>query len=447
MATEFALIPENAFFLAADGSLASGFQLFVYTAGSSTKATTHRDSDGLVANTNPIVLDSLGQTPYGCYVASGTYKTILASATDTDPPATAIRTRDNITARNDTGDAAEWVAGPVATYIGATSFSLVGDQTSIFHVGRRIKATDSSGTDYGAITATAYSSLTTVTVAMDGVSALDSGLSAVSYASLSAVNPSLPATVSFTTVSGNLTNCTGFPGKNALINGGFTLNQRAYVSGATLASTAYGHDRWKAGSGGGDYSFTQLNSDTTITIASGKTLIQVVEDKNVQGTSYVLSWTGTAQARYAVNSATPTGSYAASPILITGQTAGTTMSVEFNAGTLGKAQLEVGAVASTFEIRSFGTELALCQRYYYAGPILSYGYPSPSSGGYAAWQRSDYKVTMRAAATVVATYSSYSNVASFNAGSRTADYFSDQIVSTAQSNVQWNMSYTATAEL
>ena len=156
-----------------------------------------------------------------------------------------------------------------------------------------------------------------------------------------------------------------FAYKNLLIDAGFTINQRGYVSAATLASGAYGHDRWKAGASGGNYSFTQLASNTQITIASGKSLIQVVEDKNVSGTSYVLSWTGTAQARYAVNSATPAGSYAASPIVITGQTAGTTMSVEFNTGTLSKPQLELGAVATSFDQRAYSQELAMCQRYYY----------------------------------------------------------------------------------
>lgn len=156
--------------------------------------------------------------------------------------------------------------------------------------------------------------------------------------------------------------------RNVLINAGFTVNQRAYASAATLASGAYGHDRWKAGASGGDYSFTQLASNTQITIASNKTLIQVIEDKNVQATSYVLSWTGTALARYAVNSATPAGSYAASPIVITGQTVGTVMSIEFgngaSAGTLGTVQLEAGAVATSFERRPYSVELDMCKRYY-----------------------------------------------------------------------------------
>ena len=157
----------------------------------------------------------------------------------------------------------------------------------------------------------------------------------------------------------------GLNGRNVLINGGFTINQRGYVSSSALAAGSYGHDRWKAGASGGDYSFTQLNSNTQITITAAKTLIQVVEDKNVHSSSYVLSWTGTAQARYAVNSATPAGAYAASPIVITGQTAGSTMSVEFNAGTLSKAQLESGATASVFEYRHYSKELERCQRYYF----------------------------------------------------------------------------------
>lgn len=200
-----------------------------------------------------------------------------------------------------------------------------------------------------------------------------------------------------------LTSVNGGPfAKNVIHNGGFTVNQRGYASAATLASGAYGHDRWKAGSGGGDYSFTQLASNTTVTIASGKSLIQVIEDKNVQYTSYVLSWTGSAQARYAVNGATPAGSYASSPILITGQNVGTVMSVEFNAGTLGNVQLEPGSTATPFEMRPYQTELALCQRYLPAfvgssGHMLGSGYVYSTGGGvYTALVFAPFKTTPRA---------------------------------------------------
>ncbi len=159
----------------------------------------------------------------------------------------------------------------------------------------------------------------------------------------------------------------GVMGRNVIINGDFRINERGYVSAATLAAGAYGHDRWKAGSAGGNYSFTQLKSSTTITIAASKTLIQVIEDANVVGGNYVLSWTGTCQARTGINSATPSGAYAASPILITGQTAGTVMSVEFgngaSAGTLGTVQLEAGTVATPFEFTPLASELVKSQRY------------------------------------------------------------------------------------
>jgi len=157
---------------------------------------------------------------------------------------------------------------------------------------------------------------------------------------------------------------TAFGSRNKVINGGFTINQRGYVSAAVLAAGAFGHDRWKAGASGGDYSFTQIASNTQITIAASKSLIQVIEDKNVSNTSYMLSWTGTAQARYGVNSATPSGAYASSPILITGQTVGTVMSIEFNTGTLGTVQLEPGTVITPFGTRLITDELELCQRYY-----------------------------------------------------------------------------------
>lgn len=195
MPTVFALLSDlKPHWLDSAGDPASGFQLFVYTAGSSTKVTTYKDSDGAVANTNPIILDSRGEPPSGIYVPTGTYKLVLASDTDTDPPASAIWTRDNITATNDVaaGSLSEWVAsGLTPTQTSATTFTLVGDQTTEFHVGRRLKSTNSGGTIYSTISASSYSDPnTTVTVVNDSGS-LDSGLSDVSYGLLSADNPSV----------------------------------------------------------------------------------------------------------------------------------------------------------------------------------------------------------------------------------------------------------------
>lgn len=191
--------------------------------------------------------------------------------------------------------------------------------------------------------------------------------------------------------------------RNLIINGNFVVNERVYVSSAVLASGSYGHDRWKAGASGGDYSFTQLPNSTTITIASGKSLIQVIEDKMVEGGSYVLSWTGTAQARYAINSATPAGSYAASPITIAGQNAGTTMSVEFNTGTLDEVMLAPGTVAAPFERESYLHTLQKCLRYYArlgAGAQAEIEVRGTGTAGDALHSYVPFKVPMRATPTM-----------------------------------------------
>jgi hypothetical protein len=235
--------------------------------------------------------------------------------------------------------------------------------------------------------------------------------------------------------------------KNLLINAGFVINNgnagTPYVSAAALAAGATGHECWKAGSGGGDYSFTQLKSNTQITIASSKTLIQVIEDVNVQGTAYVLSWTGTAQARYAVNSAIPAGSYAASPILITGQTVGTTMSVEFNTGTLKNPQLEQGAIVTNFDYRDFNRELLNTQRYFFFhnkttvlyGTVLASAallYCAPVS----------FPVQMRATPTVTTNISSANGYASaygpLNASPTGFDYYMQTTTTGNYATATWS---------
>ncbi len=58
---------------------------------------------------------------------------------------------------------------------------------------------------------------------------------------------------------------------NFLINSDFQINQRVFGGGA-LAASVYGHDRWKAATGGANYSV----SGYTITLASGE-IEQIVE--------------------------------------------------------------------------------------------------------------------------------------------------------------------------
>lgn len=180
----------NGYSFLINGAPANGAKLFIYTAGSTTKATTYSDSAGTVPNTNPIVLNARGESANAIWINAGTYKFVLAPSTDSDPPVSPVWTIDNVVGINDTSTAVtEWVAGPTPTYVSATQFTLVGDQTVLFHVNRRMKLTVGAGTVYEKITAVAYTTLTTVTL-NSGV--LDSGLSAVEYSRLSATNPSVP---------------------------------------------------------------------------------------------------------------------------------------------------------------------------------------------------------------------------------------------------------------
>jgi hypothetical protein len=178
------------------GDPRSGAKLFTYLAGTSTKVTTYQESTGVTPHTNPIVLNANGLPPAPIWLTTGsTYKFVLAPSGDTDPPASAILTIDNISAVNDTAAAAtstEWTAsGMTPTQTGATTFTVAGDQTTVLHVGRRLKTTNTGGTVYATIIRSVFTSLTTVTVLTDSGS-LDSGLSAFSYGIASADNTSLP---------------------------------------------------------------------------------------------------------------------------------------------------------------------------------------------------------------------------------------------------------------
>lgn len=180
-------------------------------------------------------------------------------------------------------------------------------------------------------------------------------------------------------------NATAF--KNRLIDAGFIINQRGYTSGTSLASGSYGHDRWKGGGSGGTYTFTQGSAGVpiSITITAGS-IQQVIEGCNMpEGGTYVLSWTGTAQARF------NGGTYGSSPLAVTSITAGANTTIEFNTGTLSYPQLEVGSTATSFDYRPYGTELALCQRYYETG-ITGSGSRNSDNYGVSAGQ---YKVTKR----------------------------------------------------
>lgn len=211
------------------------------------------------------------------------------------------------------------------------------------------------------------------------------------------------------------TNQFGF--RNKIINGDFRINQRAYTSASNLASGSYGFDRWKSTFTNTTLTFTSAPQGQMVTINSGGSVEQVIERENMPAGTYVLSWTGTATGRVYNTGATPP-SYAASPILVT-LDGSANVEVEFTASggtrTLQNVQLEPGNVASAFEQRPIGTELALCQRYYvrFSGPSNYTPYGMGSTAGTTSIRvLVNLPITMRVPPNLI----DFSNLASGQAG-------------------------------
>jgi hypothetical protein len=172
---------------------------------------------------------------------------------------------------------------------------------------------------------------------------------------------------------------------NILINSNFVVNQRSYTSGSALSSGAYGVDRWKSTSNNSSMTFTYSVNGYPVTINSGGSFAQVIEQTNIPGSgSYTLSWSGTATGRV-YNSGATAPSYAASPVTVTlDGTANVVVEFEATGGTktLEKVQLEKGTSATNWRLQSNGyeAELAKCQRYYIRYNAGSGGYGKVAQG-------------------------------------------------------------------
>lgn len=188
---------------------------------------------------------------------------------------------------------------------------------------------------------------------------------------------------------------TQFGNRNKIINGNFGINQRGVSGTVTLGAGVYGHDRWKAGASGCTYTFATANNVTTITITAGS-LMQVIEGLNLFSGTHILSWSGTAQGRV------DSGSYGGSGVLGTA-VGGTNQTIEFGTGTVSKVQYEQGNVATPFEHRPYGLELALCLRYYEQSDLNDYYQLPSSSGGQIQRQNKWWRVIKRANPTVTPT--------------------------------------------
>lgn len=95
------------FWDSSDASLAGG-KLYSYEAGTSTPKATYQDRDGLVPNTNPIILDSTGYADV--WIGSGYYKFVLKDSSDN-----ILWTEDDISLPSEAALAASFWRG--VTYI------------------------------------------------------------------------------------------------------------------------------------------------------------------------------------------------------------------------------------------------------------------------------------------------------------------------------------------
>lgn len=167
--------------------------LDVYEAGSLSNRKTTYALPGLTsANTNPVTLNSLGE--------ADVFYSGLAQLVLKDSDGDTIWTKDNIGLGGDTSS--EWINSLSATYGSSTTFTLSGDQTTEYHVGRRVRLIGSS-TLYGTITISSYSAPnTTVTVSLDSGS-IDVTLASTNTGINSATNESVgPSSIFRPTVSG-----------------------------------------------------------------------------------------------------------------------------------------------------------------------------------------------------------------------------------------------------
>ena len=228
--------------------------------------------------------------------------------------------------------------------------------------------------------------------------------------------------------------------RNRIINGGMAVDQRnaGAAQSITAATLTYTVDRWFAfctganvtgqrvqGATAGQYRY-QFTGAASIASINFTQRIEQINSADLAGTTVTLSvdlansllttvtWvayyattadnfgavTQFATGTFTVNSSV--SRYSANISVPAAATTGIQINIQVGAQTsgtwtIGNVQLEGGAVATPFERRSYGQELALCQRYY---EKLDGSVSSAGIGGATVTANWIFKVTKRAVPTV-----------------------------------------------
>lgn len=163
-------------------------------------------------------------------------------------------------------------------------------------------------------------------------------------------------------------------GNNLLINSAGLINQRGYLSGtATTIANQYTLDRWRVVTSGQNLTYSTSGNITTFNAPSGG-IEQVVENLNIQGGSYVLSFDGTATAEVAQSSDNSTYSTVAPSNGVYAITAGYYVRIRFSDGTFGKPKFERGNISTPFILDNYISDLQACRRYYLFLTFVLYVY-------------------------------------------------------------------------
>ena len=206
-------------------------------------------------------------------------------------------------------------------------------------------------------------------------------------------------------------------GANLLLNGDMAINQRGFAGGA-LAAGAYGFDRWKADTGGANFSL----SGFTVMLNSGA-IVQPVEPAlwglsafaGVKLTLSVENLTGgNLSVAIGSQSGTITAGVGRRSVTLTpaaGDVGTLLVKLAPNAGAVSfaRVQLEYGPLATGWAARALSIEQRLCRRYHVrlGGPLLIDAYQAAAASSR---QAIILPVPMRATPAVSFTVSSEINV-------------------------------------